>query len=87
MSIITVQYESRKEPGIFGGRDYTYFADQDYEVGDIVAAPTRYGIGLALVTQVGVDEASVPAELRKKLKHVTGEPIPQQAVAPEGQKE
>ncbi len=85
MNIITVQYESRKKPGAFGGNDYTYIADQTYQVGDVVAAPTRFGTSLALVTAINIDAKSIPEKLRGVLLHITGDPIPQQVVAPEAQ--
>lgn len=43
----------------FSGREYTYFADQDLAVGDIVKVPTKFGTSTAKVSQINVSEKEV----------------------------
>lgn len=75
-NFISVQLADRNEPGVYGGREYTYIADKRLAVGDIVYADTRLGGTLAKVVAVDVPEYTIAPKIRPLLKHVTGGAIP-----------
>lgn len=57
--IVGVKYEDRFEKKTFSGREYSYYAGVDLEVGDIVEVPTRYGKSIAKVTRVNIPEKEI----------------------------
>lgn len=70
MNIISVKYEDYYNPKSFSGRDYAYFSKLDLKEGDIVAAPTKYGQNIALVTQTNLAESTI-SEIKDYLKEIT----------------
>lgn len=69
-NIVTVQYESRLEPGVFVGREYSYFTDIPLAVGDIVKTPTKYGTSCAKIARIHVPEIEV-AKFKDVMRHIT----------------
>ena len=57
--MVSVQYESKHEPGTFGGREYTYYAGIELNVGDLIIAPTRDAYSKARVSQIDVPDGKV----------------------------
>ena len=72
--IVTVQYKDLKG-NEFKGNEYSYFAETDLEVGQIVKVPTKYGDSVARVSKVGISEDTIPAMLRKVMRRITPECI------------
>ena len=67
---VSVQYESKTEPGTFGGRAYTYIAGIDLSVGDIVVAPVGKGHSKAKVSEVDVPESKIDERWINELKTI-----------------
>lgn len=72
---VTVQFESRYEPGVYAGRPYSYIADHRLAVGDVVPVETKFGDTVAKVVEVDVPEYRIKAVL-PMLKRITAEPHP-----------
>lgn len=75
IDIVTVQYEARMEPGTFGGREYTYYAEVPLKVGDVVKVPTKFSSSLARVVRVGIPEYRVDNTLKRSMRHITNKPV------------
>ena len=58
-NIISVKYEDKYMPKTFSGKAYSYYTTINVNVGDIVKAPTLYGVSNALVTSINVPEEKV----------------------------
>ncbi|WP_418710783.1 hypothetical protein [Allofournierella sp.] len=82
MDIVAVQYEARMEPGVFGGREYTYFAEVPLQMGDVVHVPTKFGSSLARVVRVGIPEYRVDDKVKQIMRHITNKPVPAPAPQP-----
>jgi len=67
---VSVQYESKHEPGVFGGRPYTYIAGIDLSVGDIVVAPVGVGKTKARVHEINVPESRIDERWINDLKTI-----------------
>lgn len=68
-NLVQVQFKNRYGEG-YGGRPYTYIADQPLMVGDIVTVPTKFGDSEAKVTRIDVPEEEV-SSFRDALRHIT----------------
>jgi len=62
MNIVAVNFESRKEPGMFYGKEYSYNSAINLKVGDMVLVPSNNGESRALVKRVGIDESELNFE-------------------------
>lgn len=69
-NIVGVKYEDEIYKKTFKGREYTYFTIIPLQVGDIVKAPTAYGISNALVTTINVPEERIES-FKNKVKTIT----------------
>ena len=58
-NIIMVKYEDNFCPRVFQGKEYSYYTNNKLSVGDLVEAPTKYGLNVAIVTKVNVPEAEI----------------------------
>ncbi len=58
-NIITVKYEDNEYPKTFSGKAYSYYTNKELNVGDIVEAPTKYGISIARVSEINIDEEKI----------------------------
>ena len=56
--IVKVQFRS-KFTGEYSGSEYSYYAEEDLQVGDEVKVPTRFGESDARVTMIAVPEDEV----------------------------
>lgn len=56
---IYVKYEDSHNPRTFKGKAYSYYTNLKLAEGDLVEAPTRYGISIARVSQINVPEETV----------------------------
>lgn len=68
-NIISVKYEDKYMPKTFSGKAYSYYTNINVNVGDIVIAPTLYGVSNALVTNVNVPEEKISL-FKDKLKTI-----------------
>ena len=62
-NIIMVKYEDNFCPRVFQGKEYSYYTNKGLSVGDLVEAPTKFGIKVAKVTKINVAEEEI-----KKIK-------------------
>ena len=69
-NIVKVKYEDEYNPKTFIGKAYTYYTDVDLEIGDIVEAPTRYGVKIARVSMINIDENEI-ANIKSAMKIIT----------------
>ena len=88
--LVKVQFKSRFKPYNYGGNEYTYDCDLDVSVGDVVTVPVgigENGTGVARVSEINVDETSVPPDVLCRLKKVTGWANYEQTLIPDEQQE
>lgn len=72
-NVVSVRYENRKTGG-YSENAYSYYSEvPDLKAGDMVKVPTRYGTSRAIVHEVGLSDAAMPAALRQHLKTITAE--------------
>ena len=71
--IVMVQYESKTQRGAYAGREYSYFAEVQLCVGDVVSVPTKFGHSRARVSKINVPVETVAAYIGA-LKHITAMP-------------
>ena len=57
MDIVSVQFQSKQNPEVFSGREYSYYTAIPLNVGDIVVVPTKTREGKAKVTKIGIRES------------------------------
>ena len=83
--IVGVQFESKREPGTFYGREYSYLVAEGIELaaGDVVKVPTANGEGTAKVTHE-LRESQVDERVIPKLKTITSGPIKSAQVSGNG---
>jgi len=69
MEIVSVQFQSKNDKEEYTGREYSYIAGVPLKLGDIVAVPTKNGIGVAKVTKVNLRASDVgcPLSVLKKI--------------------
>ena len=70
-NIISVKYEERYEPKIFGGKAYNYYTNIDVNIGDLVIAPTSCGVKVARVSEINIPETKVE-DIKQELKIIMG---------------
>lgn len=58
-NIIMVKYEDNFCPRVFQGKEYSYYTNKVLSIGDLVEAPTVYGLKVAMVTRTNVPEAEI----------------------------
>lgn len=68
MNIVKVKYYSEKT-GEYSSREYTYFAEDPLQVGDIVTVPVKDTTGKAIVAAVNVPESEI-STYRDKIKTI-----------------
>ncbi len=69
-NIITVKYEDNEHPKTFSGKAYSYYTNKELNVGDIVEAPTKYGISIARVSEINIDEEKI-INIKPYMKTIT----------------
>jgi hypothetical protein len=69
-SYVSVQYESKEEPGKFGGKPYTYIAGIELAVGDLVVAPVGKSETKAQVSAINVPESKIDERVMPHLKTI-----------------
>lgn len=69
--LVQVQFESRRNPGTYSGGAYTYIADVELAVGDVVKVPTKYGDSAAKVCRVDVPIGEIQCRVGE-LKRIAG---------------
>lgn len=69
-NIVNVKYEDKYNPKTFSGRTYSYFTDIKLSVGDIVEAPTQYGLKIARVSKINVPEEAIN-EIKPYMRVIT----------------
>ncbi len=69
-NIISVKYEDNFIPRTFGGKAYSYFTNVPVEVGDLIEAPTKYGVKIAKVIRVDIPEQEIE-KIRPYMKTIT----------------
>ena len=69
-NIIAVKYEDKFIPRTFGGKSYSYFTILKLTEGDIVKAPTQYGISIARVSRVNIPEDEIK-DIKPYMKTIT----------------
>jgi hypothetical protein len=57
MNIVKVRYNT--DPADVVSREYSYYSEDEMNVGDLVEVPTRYGSAKARVTAIGVSESEI----------------------------
>ena len=58
-NIIMVKYEDNFCPRVFQGKEYSYYTNKKLSVGDIIEAPTKYGLKVVSVTRINVPEVEI----------------------------
>lgn len=69
-NIIAVKYEDKFIPRTFKGKSYSYFTILKLNEGDIVKAPTQYGISIARVSRVNIPENEI-RDIKPYMKTIT----------------
>lgn len=69
-NIIAVKYEDKFIPRTFGGKSYSYFTILELNEGDIVKAPTQYGISTARVSRINIPEEEIK-DIKPYMKTIT----------------
>lgn len=69
-NIIAVKYENKFIPRTFGGKSYSYFTKLELNEGDIVKAPTQYGISIARVSRINIPEDEIK-DIKPYMKTIT----------------
>jgi hypothetical protein len=70
MNIVSVQFQSKKDPTGFAGREYTYFSKVELNEGDIIYAPTKTGDGLVRVSRVNVADSEISDSVRPFMRTI-----------------
>ena len=69
-NIISVKYEYKFIPRTFGGKSYSYFTILELNEGDIVKAPTQYGISIARVSRINIPKEEIK-DIKPYMKTIT----------------
>jgi hypothetical protein len=70
MNIVSVQFENKKDPQGFTGREYTYFSNVELNEGDVIYAPTKSGEGLVRVCRVNVADSEIDEKVRPFIRTI-----------------
>jgi hypothetical protein len=70
LEIISVQFQDKTDKTKYAGREYSYYTAIPVKVGDFVAAPQKFGTGIACVSRVNVSAAELKFDIRL-LKTIT----------------
>jgi len=69
-NLVSVQYQSKDDPELYAGREYTYIAGIDLSVGELVIAPVGKDESVARVSAVNVPESKVDERIMPLLKTI-----------------
>lgn len=58
-NIVNVKYEDQYNEKTFSGKEYSYFTEIKLSIGDIVKAPTQYGLKIARVSKINIPEEKI----------------------------
>jgi hypothetical protein len=77
MKIVAVKFQSKDNPGEYGGRDYNYFVKDgiDLREGDVVQVDTVRGPSKVKVSRTGISESQVDERVWPMMKVITSGPI------------
>mgnify|MGYP001194388877 CR=1 FL=1 len=82
MNIVKVRYNT--DPSDVVSREYSYYSEDDLQLGDLVEVPTKYGSSKARVTAVSVPEEEI-AKFKDAVKTIpAGSIVKEEAEAPQG---
>ena len=70
MSIIAVRFQSKKKPDEFTEREYTYYADVPFTVGEIILAPTSKGTAVVRVCRTDMTDADIDDNIRPYIRTI-----------------
>ena len=70
MSIVAVQFQDKRNPEEFAGREYTYYSNVPLAVGDVIVAPTSKGKGVVRVCRTDMADADIPENARPYMKTI-----------------
>lgn len=70
IALVSVQFESKRKPGTFTQKEYTYIADVPLSVGDVVKAPTKSGESIARVSRTNVPLSELQCRVGE-LRHIS----------------
>lgn len=70
IALVSVQFESKRKPGTFTQKEYTYIADVPLSVGDVVKAPTKSGESTARVSRTNVPLSELQCRVGE-LRHIS----------------
>ena len=62
-NIVSVKFESKQNPGEYGGREYSYRTEAPLAIGEVVTVPVGKGQSRAVVTAVNVPAENVGCDL------------------------
>ena len=71
--IVLIQFESKRKPGTYNGKEYSYIADVPLAVGDVVNVPTSSGDSSARVSCIDVPISEIGCKVGE-LRHITEAP-------------
>ena len=69
-NIVSVQFKNRYS-GEYGGKKYNYYTEVPLKVGQIVKVNNKYGESKVRVSDVGINEGTLPGVLRARLVTLT----------------
>lgn len=69
-NIVKVKYEDNFCPRTFLGKEYTYFTSIAVNKGDLVKAPTKYGIKIAKIIEINVSQDEIKG-IKQYMKTIT----------------
>ena len=75
--IVNVQFQSKYDPDLFSGREYSYRAAIKLFPGDVVVAPAGNGESVARVIRVNVPESKVDESVLPLLKTIERLHVPE----------
>ena len=76
MSIVAVQFQNKSKPEEFSGREYTYFSDVELEVGEVILAPTKNGMGIVRVCRTDMRESEIDAHVMPFVRTIESKLMP-----------
>ena len=70
MEIVAVQFQDKKSPDEFAGREYSYYSKVPLSVGDVILAPTKKGATFVRVCRTDMADSDIDDNVKPYMRTI-----------------
>ena len=69
-TVVSVQYQSKKDPEGFSAREYTYYSVVELTEGDVIMVPVKNGSSIAKVCRTDMSDSDISDSVRPYMRTI-----------------